>query len=98
MFETRSRARASPWSATPNWDPSTDPNRKALPDEFEVTLNVNADDIDNRLLSGDLDVDIAGTGVQPAALARVLSDPNAQGARPTTRRSRGSGTPRSTRR
>jgi peptide/nickel transport system substrate-binding protein len=57
------------------WDPATDPNRKALPDRIEVTLNVNADDIDNRVISGDLDVDIAGTGVQPAALSRVLQDP-----------------------
>ena len=58
------------------WDPATDPNRKALPDRIEVALNVNADDIDNRLLSGDLDVDVAGTGVQPAAQSRVLQDPN----------------------
>jgi peptide/nickel transport system substrate-binding protein len=57
------------------WDPATDPNRKALPDRIEVSLNVNADDIDNRVLSGDLDVDVAGTGVQPATLARVLQDP-----------------------
>jgi peptide/nickel transport system substrate-binding protein len=57
------------------WDPSTDPNRKALPDEFDVSLNVNADDIDNRIMAGDLDVDVAGTGAQPAALARVLNDP-----------------------
>ncbi len=47
-----------------NWDPSTDPTRKALPDRIEVSLNVNADDIDNRLISGDLDVDVAGTGVR----------------------------------
>jgi peptide/nickel transport system substrate-binding protein len=59
-----------------NWDPATDPNRKALPDRIEVTLNVNADDIDNRLISGDLDVDVVATGVQPAALSRVLQDPN----------------------
>jgi peptide/nickel transport system substrate-binding protein len=58
------------------WDPATDPNRKALPDRIEVAINVNADDIDNRVLSGDLDIDIAGTGVQPAAQARVLQDPN----------------------
>jgi peptide/nickel transport system substrate-binding protein len=58
------------------WDPATDPNRKALPDRIEVSLNVNADDIDNRIISGDLDVDIAGTGVQPAALSQVLQDPN----------------------
>ena len=42
------------------WDPATDPNRKALPDRIEVTLNVNADDLDNRLLSGDLDIDVVG--------------------------------------
>ncbi|MFC4536346.1 ABC transporter substrate-binding protein [Sphaerisporangium dianthi] len=59
-----------------NWDPATDPNRKALPDGYEVTTNVNADDIDNRLLSGDLHIDIAGTGAQPATLGRVLTDPN----------------------
>ena len=28
------------------WDPATDPNRKALPDRIEVALSVNADDID----------------------------------------------------
>jgi len=59
-----------------NWDPSTDPTRKALPDRVEVSLNVNADDIDNRLISGDLDVDVAGTGVQPATQGRVLSNPD----------------------
>jgi len=57
------------------WDASTDPNRKALPDRYEVTIGANADDIDNRIISGDLQVDIAGTGVQPAALSRVLGDP-----------------------
>ncbi|HEY6810923.1 MAG TPA: ABC transporter substrate-binding protein [Propionibacteriaceae bacterium] len=58
------------------WDPATDPNRKALPDRIEVTLNVNADDLDNRLLSGDLDADVSNIGVQPAAQSRVLQDPN----------------------
>jgi peptide/nickel transport system substrate-binding protein len=57
------------------WDQATDTNRKALPDRYEVTLNVNADDIDNRVISGDLDVDIAGSGAQPASLSRVLQDP-----------------------
>ncbi len=58
------------------WDPATDPNRKALPDQIDVALNVNADDIDNRLLAGDLDVDVAGTGVQPATQSKILSDQN----------------------
>ena len=57
------------------WDPATDPTRKALPDRYEVTMNVNADDIDNQLISGDIHIDIAGTGVQPNSLARILGDP-----------------------
>jgi len=56
------------------WDPATDPNRKALPDQINVALNVNADDIDNRLIAGDLDVDVAGTGVQAATQSKILSD------------------------
>ncbi|MBV9847497.1 MAG: ABC transporter substrate-binding protein [Kutzneria sp.] len=56
------------------WDPKTDPNRKALPDEIDMALNVNADDIDNRLISGDLDVDVVGAGVGPAAQGRILGD------------------------
>ena len=57
------------------WDPATDPNRKALPDRIEVSLSVNADDIDNRIISGDLDVAVTALGVQPAAQSRVLQDP-----------------------
>ena len=57
------------------WDQSTDDIRKALPDGYNVQLNVNADDIDQRLQTGDLHVDLVGAGVQPAALSQVLSDP-----------------------
>jgi peptide/nickel transport system substrate-binding protein len=45
-----------------------------LPDRIEVSLNVNADDIDNRLQSGDLDVAIEGTGVGPSAQGKILAD------------------------
>ncbi|HEY3005941.1 MAG TPA: ABC transporter substrate-binding protein, partial [Kribbellaceae bacterium] len=58
-----------------NWDPATDPNRKALADGYDVTLNVDAEDIDNRLISGDVDIAFAGTGVTTATQSRVLSDP-----------------------
>jgi len=75
MFDTNEPGKGFTLKRNPNWDPATDPNRKALPDGYSVKLNVNADDIDNQLISGDLDVDIAGTGVQPAALPRVLGDP-----------------------
>jgi peptide/nickel transport system substrate-binding protein len=39
-------------------------------------MNMNANDIDNRLLAGDLNVDMAGTGVQAAARAKILSSPS----------------------
>jgi peptide/nickel transport system substrate-binding protein len=62
----------------PNWDPSSDPNRKALPDQMTVKLNMQPDDVDNQIIAGTLDVDIAGTGVQPAALTKVLQTPSLQ--------------------
>jgi len=74
MFDTNDPGKGFTLKRNPNWDPATDPNRKALPDGYDVKLNVNADDVDNQIISGDLDVDIAGTGVQPAALPRVLGD------------------------
>ena len=62
----------------PNWDASTDPNRKALPDQIDVKLGLQADDLDNQIIAGDQDVDIAGTGVQPAALPKVLQTKSLQ--------------------
>jgi peptide/nickel transport system substrate-binding protein len=55
------------------WNPATDPNAKQLFSKIVMTMNMNADDIDNRLMAGDLDVDAAGTGVQAAARAKILS-------------------------
>jgi len=75
MFDTLEAGKSFTLKRNPEWDQATDENRTALPDGYDVQLNVNADDIDNRILSGDLDLDVAGTGAQPAALARVLGDP-----------------------
>ena len=55
------------------WNASTDPVAKQLVGKITMTMNMNANDIDNRLLAGDLDVDAAGTGVQAAARAKILS-------------------------
>jgi peptide/nickel transport system substrate-binding protein len=55
------------------WNAATDPNAKQLASKITVTMNMNADDIDNRLLAGDLSVDMAGSGVQAAARAKILS-------------------------
>jgi peptide/nickel transport system substrate-binding protein len=57
------------------WNPATDPNAKQLASKIIVNLNVNQADIDSRLIAGDIDLDLAGTGVAAAAQARILSSP-----------------------
>jgi peptide/nickel transport system substrate-binding protein len=59
----------------PNWNPASDPTAKQLASKIIVNLNVNANDVDNRLLAGDIQVDQAGTGVQSAGRAKILSSP-----------------------
>jgi peptide/nickel transport system substrate-binding protein len=76
MFDQNNLGKNFSLKRNPNWDPATDPNRAALPDRIEVSLNVNGDDIDNRLLAGDLDVAVEGTGLQAAAQGKVLADQN----------------------
>ncbi|OLB87202.1 MAG: ABC transporter substrate-binding protein [Actinobacteria bacterium 13_2_20CM_2_66_6] len=75
-FETNNLGKNFTMVRNTNWDPASDPNRKALPDKIEVALNTNADDVDNRLLSGNLDLSVEGTGVQAATQGKILADPN----------------------
>ena len=77
MFKTNQIGKQFTLVRNPNYDPATDPDSGRLPlaDTIQVDLNVNADDIDNRLLAGDLDVAIEGTGLQPAGQGKVLNDP-----------------------
>ncbi|HEX2288898.1 MAG TPA: ABC transporter substrate-binding protein, partial [Pseudonocardiaceae bacterium] len=74
MFETNELGKRFTMVRNPHWDPATDPNRRPLPDRIAVDLNVNADDVDNRLISGDLDVSIEGSGVGPSTQGRILAD------------------------
>ena len=57
----------------PDWNPATDPNAKQLASKIIVTMNMNANDLDSRLIANDVDVDLGGTGVQAAARAQILS-------------------------
>jgi len=75
MFDTVDPGKKVTLKRNPNWDPATDPVRKALPDRVEMTLQVNSDEIDKQLLDGTLDLDFAQTGVQQAAQAKILLDP-----------------------
>jgi peptide/nickel transport system substrate-binding protein len=75
MFTTNNAGKNFVLKRNPNWSAATDPIRKALPDEIDVSLNVNSDDIDNRLLAGDLDVAVTGLGLGSAAQGKVLANP-----------------------
>jgi len=75
MFQSYTLNKEAVLVDNPNWVPTEDPQAEQLVSKITLTLNVNADDIDNRLLAGDLDVDAAGTGVQAAARAKILSSP-----------------------
>ena len=67
-------ARGGTLVRNPNWDAKTDTNRKALPDQMDIKLGLQPDDVDSQIIAGDQDVDLAGSGVQPAALPKVLQD------------------------
>ncbi len=75
MFQSYSLNTRAVLVDNPNWVPQEDPQAKQLVSKITLTMNVNADDIDNRLLAGDLDVDAAGSGMQAAARAKILSSP-----------------------
>ncbi|GIF25211.1 peptide/nickel transport system substrate-binding protein [Actinoplanes tereljensis] len=57
-----------------NWDASTDPNRKALPDKITLTITTNAEDMDARLIAGTADMDASQSGVQTQARTQILTD------------------------
>ncbi|GGU00320.1 MULTISPECIES: ABC transporter substrate-binding protein [Streptomyces] len=58
-----------------NWDAKTDPIRPALPDKITVRFGVKQETVDANLISDNLTVDGAGTGVAPATQPKVLTDP-----------------------
>ncbi|WEH43627.1 ABC transporter substrate-binding protein [Streptomyces sp. NBC_01218] len=57
-----------------NWKQASDPVRKALPDKVSLTLFSNADDMDNKLLSGEYDLDINQTGLSPQGRTKALKE------------------------
>ncbi|GGX81487.1 peptide ABC transporter substrate-binding protein [Streptomyces hiroshimensis] len=56
------------------WSKESDPVRKALPDKISVTLITNADDMDNRLIKGDYDLDLNATGMGSAGRQKALKE------------------------
>ncbi|MEU4210766.1 ABC transporter substrate-binding protein [Streptomyces sp. NPDC026206] len=66
------------------WNRDSDPVRKALPDKISVKLTTNADDMDNRLIAGDYDVDINATGMGSAGRQKALQSAKANVDNPQT--------------
>jgi peptide/nickel transport system substrate-binding protein len=58
----------------PQWDPATDGVRTALPDQVVVRTGLTGVERDQALLAGSADIDVTGTGVQPATTARLTED------------------------
>ncbi|MFG2818095.1 ABC transporter substrate-binding protein [Kitasatospora sp. NPDC048365] len=58
-----------------NWDAKTDPIRKQLADKIQVKLKIAQATIDQDLLAGNAQVDLAGKGVDPQTQAKILLDP-----------------------
>ncbi|MEV4871188.1 ABC transporter substrate-binding protein [Streptomyces syringium] len=66
------------------WKKESDPVRKALPDKITVKLTTNADDMDNRLIAGDYDLDINATGMGSAGRQKALQSHKANVDNPET--------------
>ncbi|MFG2028319.1 ABC transporter substrate-binding protein [Streptomyces sp. NPDC048825] len=57
-----------------NWKQASDPIRKAYPDKISLTLFTNANDMDQRLINGDYDLDINQTGMSPQGRTTALKE------------------------
>ncbi|MGW3495834.1 ABC transporter substrate-binding protein [Streptomyces sp. NPDC001020] len=57
-----------------NWKKASDPIRAALPDKVDVTISANLEENDKRLMAGDYDVDLNGTGMTQSGRVTALQD------------------------
>ena len=59
----------------PHWDQATDPIRRRGADRIVADLGLPGAEVDHRLITGDIDIDLAGVGVQPATMDTIMADP-----------------------
>lgn len=74
MFESAERGKRLVLVRNPHWSPATDPNRRALPDRYEITFDMDQDAVDKGLVSGDLDLDL-DSGASANLPERIAADP-----------------------
>ena len=72
-FESFQPAVSTTFVRNTNWDRNTDKIRAALVDKVTLTIVSNTEDLDKRVLSGDIDTTADG-GILPASRAVVLAD------------------------
>ncbi|GHC45847.1 ABC transporter substrate-binding protein [Streptomyces flavofungini] len=56
------------------WKKASDPIRAALPDKVDVTISANLEENDKRLMAGDYDVDLNGTGMTQSGRVTAIQD------------------------
>ncbi len=66
------------------WKKDSDPVRKALPDKITVKITTNADDMDNKLIAGEYDIDLNATGMGSAGRQNALGSHKANVDNPLT--------------
>ncbi|MEU5183321.1 ABC transporter substrate-binding protein [Streptomyces longwoodensis] len=71
-FESYSPGKSLTLARNASWKQASDPVRKAYPDKITVTFFSNANELDQRLLNGDLDLDINQTGMSPQGRTTAL--------------------------
>ncbi|MFJ3709228.1 ABC transporter substrate-binding protein [Streptomyces sp. NPDC090053] len=74
-FASYSESRGATLVRNPQWDPKTDPVRKALPDKIVLNLNINPTTVDEHLLNDTSTADINGTGLQSKTQPKILVKP-----------------------
>lgn len=57
-----------------NWKKESDPIRPALPDKITVTISANLEENDKRLMEGDYDLDVNGTGMTQSGRVTAVQD------------------------
>lgn len=63
------------FTRNPRWTKALDPIRSALPDRVELDTDVVPVERDRRVLAGEADADVSGSGLQAVAAAKALGDP-----------------------
>jgi peptide/nickel transport system substrate-binding protein len=56
------------------WKKASDPIRPALPDKITVTISANLEENDKRLMEGDYDLDVNGTGMTQSGRVTAIQD------------------------